>query len=49
MSCRNSSVSALGELDPVHAHFRGALEERVVDVGDVLDVDDLVTRCARLG
>jgi hypothetical protein len=33
---------ALRELGPVDVHLRGALEQRVVDVGDVLDEDDLV-------
>ena len=33
---------ALGQLDPVDADLGGPLEQRVVDVGDVLDVGDLV-------
>ena len=32
----------LGQLHPVDVHLRGPLEQRVVDVGDVLDVGDLV-------
>ena len=33
---------ALGELGPVDVHLGGALEQRVVDVGHVLDEDDLM-------
>ena len=36
----------LGQLDPVDADLRGPLEQRVVDVGDVLDVGDLVPGAA---
>ena len=36
----------LGELDPVEVDLVGPLEQRVVDVGDVLDVGDLVAGVA---
>ena len=36
MSSRNSAISGVGEVAPVDAVARGALEQRVVDVGDVL-------------
>ena len=50
MSSRNSVDLAVGEVGPVDAVPRGPLEQRVVDVGDVLDVVDLVaaSRHARL-
>ena len=37
---------ALGQLDPVGTHLGGPLEQRVVDVGDVLHVQHLETRVA---
>ncbi len=37
---------ALGQLDPVDADLGGPLEQRVVDVGDVLDVGHLVAGAA---
>ena len=46
MSCAEQLGLALGELDPVDVHLRGPLEQRVVDVGDVLDVGDLVAGVA---
>ena len=41
MSSRKRAVSLLGEPDPVDAVALGPLQERVVDVGDVLDVVNL--------
>ena len=37
---------ALGELGPVDAHLGRPLQQRVIDVGDVLDVDHLVAGVA---
>ena len=42
MSSRNSAVSRSGQLRPVLTCGDGPLQQRVVDVGDVLDVVDVV-------
>ena len=47
MSSRNRSISAVGQLAPVAPVAGGPLEQRVVDVGDVLHVVHLVAGVAQ--
>ena len=47
MSSRNRAISSRGQVLPVDAVAGGPLEQRVVDVGDVLDVVDVVPGVAQ--